>query len=174
MGWIGIRFAPHARLLDLLVQPRSPWAVLEIHGGKGNRAAQLVRGIETLPEAIRTRLALENDEYAYGAAEILAICRTAGVPMVFDAHHHICHERLDSYDHLSVAAMLAEARTTWPVPAWQLVHISNGRASFTDRQHSDVITVMPEAYRKAPWIEVEAKRKEEAIRKLRHDWLADG
>jgi UV DNA damage repair endonuclease len=30
-----------------------------------------------------------------------------------------------------------------------------------------VITVMPSAYRNAPWIEVEAKLKEEAIEKLR-------
>jgi UV DNA damage repair endonuclease len=29
----------------------------------------------TLPHAIRLRLALENDEYAYSAAEILEICR---------------------------------------------------------------------------------------------------
>jgi UV DNA damage repair endonuclease len=30
---------------------------------------------------------------------------------------------------------------------------------------------MPEAYRRAPWIEVEAKSKELAIERLRDEWL---
>lgn len=161
----------HARIFDMLGLERSPWAVMEIHGGKSDRAERLIGVIRNLPDNIRTRLALENDEYAYSAAEILEICRAAGVPMVFDAHHHVIHEHLDSYEHPSVAEMLAAASTTWPDPQWQLVHISNGMESFNDQRHSDLITVMPSAYRNAPWIEVEAKLKEQAIDKLRKEWL---
>ncbi|MEP0883069.1 UV DNA damage repair endonuclease UvsE [Trichocoleus sp. ST-U3] len=160
----------HARNMDLLGQPRSPWAMMEIHGGKGDRAERLIQVIRDLPDEIRSRLALENDEYAYSAAEILAVCQEAGVPMVFDAHHHVIHEKLDSYEHPSIAQMKAAARTTWPVPEWQLVHISNGRESFGDPHHSDFITVMPSAYCNVPWIEIEAKLKEEAIAKLREEW----
>ena len=160
----------HADIMDLLKQPRSPWAILEIHGGKSNRDDALVAAIGALPEAIRSRLALENDEYSYSAEEIYAICKRAGVPMVFDAHHHIVHEKLDSYEHPSVAEMLAKARETWPDPAQQLVHISNGREGFNDRQHSDLIATMPSSYAGAPWIEIEAKSKEEAIDGLR-PWL---
>jgi UV DNA damage endonuclease len=163
--------ATHARILDLLAQPRSPWTAIELHGGKRDRADQLVKVIRDLPEPIGSRLALENDEYMYGAEEILDICRQAGVPMIFDAHHHVCYEGLTSYDDPSLAQMLAAARQTWPAPQWQIVHISNGRRSFADRRHSDLITMMPSAYRNAPWIEVEAKLKEEAIRKLRAEWL---
>jgi UV DNA damage endonuclease len=158
----------HARVMDMLKQPRSSWAAIEIHGGKSGRGEQLVSAIRQLPEGIRLRLALENDEYAYSAAEILEVCRAAGVPMVFDAHHHVVHEKLDSYEHPSIAKMLRAARKTWPVPAWQLVHISNGREYFNDRQHSDLIATMPSSYRNAPWIEVEAKLKELAIEKLRN------
>ncbi len=161
----------HARVMDLLGQPRSSWALMEIHGGKSNRAERLIEVIRALPPEIRTRLALENDEYGYSAAGILEICRAATVPMVFDAHHHVCHEKLESYEHPSVAGFLAAARTTWPVPEWQLVHISNGRESFRDRHHSDLITTMPAAFRHAPWIEVEAKHKELAIEKLRAEWM---
>jgi UV DNA damage endonuclease len=161
----------HARVMDMLEQPRSPWALIEIHGGKGGRADRLVEQIARLPEAVRARLAFENDEYIYSAAEILDVCRRARVPMVFDAHHHVVREKLDSYEHPSVAAMVAAARETWPDPAWQLVHISNGRASFNDRHHSDLIEAMPSAYRLVPWIEVEAKHKELAIEKLRAGWL---
>jgi UV DNA damage endonuclease len=161
----------HARVMDLLTQPRSSWAAMQLHGGKSDRAKRLVSVILALPDQIRSRLALENDEHAYSAQEILDVCRAASVPMVFDAHHHVVHERLSSYDDSSVAEMLAAARETWPVPDWQLVHISNGRTSFNDPHHSDFIAAMPAAYRAAPWIEVEAKLKEQAIEKLRAEWL---
>ncbi|MEX5748427.1 UV damage endonuclease UvsE [Massilia sp. X63] len=161
----------HADIMDLLEQPRSPWALLEIHGGKGQRADALVERIGLLPDAIRCRLGLENDEYAYGAEEIHEICMRAGVPMVFDAHHHVVHAKLSSYEDPSVGAMLRKARETWADPAQQLVHISNGREGFNDRQHSDLIAVMPSSYLAAPYIEIEAKLKEEAIRGLR-GWSA--
>lgn len=161
----------HADIMDLLEQPRSPWALLEIHGGKGNRADALVERIARLPDAIRCRLGLENDEYSYGAQEIYEICMRAGVPMVFDAHHHVVHEKLASYEDPSVGAMLSKARATWADPAHQLVHISNGREGFNDRQHADLIEVMPSSYLGAPYIEIEAKLKEEAIRGLR-GWSA--
>ena len=160
----------HADIMDLLAQPRSPWALLEIHGGKANRADALVRCIATLPDAIRCRLGLENDEYAYSGQEIFDICMRSGVPMVFDAHHHIVHEDLPSYDDPGVEEMFQKARQTWAEPAHQLVHISNGRTGFNDRQHADLIDTMPACYAGAPWIEIEAKSKEEAIDGLR-PWL---
>lgn len=157
----------HALVLDLLGQPRSPWASIIIHGGKGDRGAALAAQVQKLPESIRSRLVLENDERAYSAAEILKVCKESGVPMVFDAHHHIVHERLDSYEHRSVKQALGQARRTWPDPQWQLTHISNGREGFGDLRHSDFITTMPSCYREAPWIEVEAKAKDQAIARLR-------
>ncbi|MDZ7963311.1 MAG: UV DNA damage repair endonuclease UvsE [Aulosira sp. DedQUE10] len=163
----------HARTLDLLGLPRSPWSLMNIHGGKSQRTAQLVKVIAELPEAIKSRLTFENDEYAYSASEILAVCQQAGVPVVFDAHHHICHENLDSYDDPSVAEMFYAARETWENPDWQLVHISNGETAFKDRKHSELITAMPSVYHQAPWIEVEAKHKEEAIANLRSWWLIE-
>lgn len=164
--------AAHALILDMLGQPRSPQALMNIHGGKSDRTSQLKSVIRDLPESIRSRLTFENDEYAYSSSEILEVCLDTGVPMVFDAHHHVIHEHLETYDDPSVAEMLAAARTTWSVPEWQLVHISNGRDFFADPRHSDLITEMPNCYYQAPWIEVEAKFKELAIEKLRAEWLS--
>ena len=161
----------HARTFDLLGLPRSPWSLMNIHGGKSQRPAELIKVISDLPAEIKNRLTLENDEYAYSSEEILAVCEQTGIPMVFDAHHQICHEKLDSYDHPSVAAMFYAARETWANPDWQLVHISNGETAFNDRKHSNLITAMPQVYYEAPWIEVEAKHKEEAIAHLRSWWL---
>ncbi|MEG5017499.1 MULTISPECIES: UV DNA damage repair endonuclease UvsE [unclassified Microcoleus] len=164
--------ATHALILDMLGQPRSPLALMNIHGGKSDRTSQLKSVIRDLPESIRSRLTFENDEYAYSSSEILEVCLDTGVPMVFDAHHHVIHEHLETYDDPSVAEMLAAARTSWSVPEWQLVHISNGKEFFADPRHSDLITEMPNCYYQAPWIEVEAKFKELAIEKLRAEWLS--
>jgi UV DNA damage endonuclease len=164
--------ATHALILDMLGQPRSPQALMNIHGGKSDRTSQLKSVIRDLPESIRSRLTFENDEYAYSSSEILEVCLDTGVAMVFDAHHHVIHEHLETYDDPSVAEMLAAARTTWSVPESQLVHISNGKEFFADPRHSDLITEMPNCYYQAPWIEVEAKFKELAIEKLRAEWLS--
>jgi UV DNA damage endonuclease len=160
--------ADHARVFDLLGLPRSTWSLMLLHGGKGGRADALVETIAALPDNIRLRLALENDESAFSAAQILDACRRAGVPMVFDAHHHAVRERLDSYEDPSVRAFTLAARETWqPHPEWQVVHISNGAASFRDPKHSDTITRFPGAFADVPWVEVEAKQKEVAIGRLR-------
>lgn len=161
----------HAKTMDLLKQPRSEWAVMNIHGGKGDRIDKLVSSIEKLPDEIRLRLTFENDEHAYSSAQILEVCRRADVPFVFDAHHHIVREKLEDYNNSSVAETFYAARETWKNPENQLVHISNGREKFADRAHSDLVFTMPEIFRQAPWIEVEAKHKELAIRQLQSDWL---
>jgi UV DNA damage endonuclease len=160
----------HARILDMLGLPRSPWALMNIHGGKSDRSQRLIETIRNLPDEIRLRLTLENDEHAYSTSEIIEVCQAAEIPIVFDAHHHVIHEHLDSYEDPSIADMVSQSRSTWQVPEWQLVHISNGSTSFLDPKHSDLITAMPSAYRSVPWIEVEAKQKEVAIALLRETW----
>lgn len=161
----------HARILDLLGLPRSPWALMNIHGGKGDRAQRLIDNIQQLPHNVYSRLTLENDEHAYSSQAIANICQIAGIPMVFDAHHHLVHENLDSYDCPSVGKMLELAKTTWKQPQWQLVHISNGKEHLHDTKHSNLIVNMPSSFQNVPWIEVEAKQKERAIFQLRREWL---
>lgn len=161
----------HARTMDLLGQPKSEWATMTIHGGKSKRSDKLVETISGLSEGVKSRIGLENDEHAYSSAEILEVCRRAKVPMVFDAHHHICNEKLEDFNDESVSEMFYAARETWKHPENQLVHISNGRKNINDRAHSDLIFTMPDVYRHAPWIEIEAKHKEIAIAKLQNEWL---
>ena len=160
----------HAHIFDLLNLPRSTWAAMNIHGGKANRADPLIETIKFLPESIRNRLVLENDERAYGAQDILKICRRAGVPMIFDNHHHAVKEKLSDYDDAGMSEMVAAAAATWPHSSWQIAHLSNGRESFNDPRHSELITNVPRSFENVPWIEVEAKDKEEAIAQLRLTW----
>lgn len=165
----------HARAFDLMGLPQSPWAALILHGGKAGRAKELVEEIGRLPEGVRKRLCLENDEYAYSAAQILEICREARVPMIFDNLHHAIKEKIADYEHPSFAKFVAAARETWrPHRDWQIVHLSNGAASALDRNHSEYITDVPPAYAGVKWIEVEARGKELAIAALRKRLRGDG
>lgn len=156
-----------ALAMDLMSLPRTSWSTLIIHGGRAGRGDELVRVIEELPDPVRLRLSLENDEYAYSAADILDVCKRAGVPMVFDNLHHVIREKLDSHDDPSIARFVKLARSTWPDPSWQLVHLSNGAEELRDQRHSHLIRDWPSAYATVPWVEVEAKGKEQAIADLR-------
>ena len=157
----------HGLVMDRLGFSRTPWNTILLHGGKGGRAGQLSEIIATLPDNVRLRLCLENDERAYGPAELLPVCGAAGVPMIFDAHHHVVREKLASQDDPSVRHWVLAARATWTPPEWQVVHLSNGRDGHQDRRHTDLITHFPQAYRDVPWIEVEAKGKELALAGLK-------
>jgi UV DNA damage endonuclease len=150
--------------------PQSAWAAINIHGGKGGRSAELVAQIKDLPDTVRLRLTLENDERAYGAQEILQVCQRAEVPMMFDAHHHLVREKLGSYEDPSIAEFVGLARQTWNPSHWQVLHISNGHEGLHDNRHHELVGIMPSAYREAQWIEVEAKGKEVAIGYLRKHW----
>lgn len=158
--------AAHADTLDRFGFERSTWNLLLLHGGKGGRAAELAGIIPDLPDAVRLRLGLENDERAYGPAELLPVCEGTGVPFVFDAHHHVVRERLPDQEDPSVREWVLAARRTWQPPEWQVVHLSNGLEGPQDRRHSYLIAQLPAAYWDVPWIEVEAKGKEEAVAAL--------
>lgn len=157
----------HARCLDRMGLPSSAWNPMILHGGAKDRTEELTLAVRALPEVVRRRLVLENDEVSVGAADILRVCLETGTPMVFDAHHHVVREKLSGLQDPEVAAYTHAARATWPDPGWQLVHLSNGREGHHDRRHSDLISEFPEAYLEVPWIEIEAKGKEQAIAGLR-------
>jgi len=157
----------HALAFDLMRLPQNPWAAMILHGGKSDRAARLIDTIGRLPDNIRRRLVLENDEYAYKAQQIYEVCVAAKVPMVFDAHHHLVAEKLCDYEHPSVSHFTELAATTWPCRDWQLVHLSNGASGMCDPAHHDLITHWPSAFDHVPWVEIEAKHKDRAIKLLR-------
>lgn len=152
-----------AQLMDWMGLPKSTWAALNIRGGKAGRAELLAQTITHLNHSVFSRLTLENDESAYGAAEILGICQRLKIPMVFDVHNHLVRERLESYEDPSIERFIGLAAQTWPKPEWQLMHLSNGRTSLHDRSHHDLVQQVPSSILGVPWIEVEAKHKEVAV-----------
>ncbi|KAF5381134.1 hypothetical protein D9757_009415 [Collybiopsis confluens] len=81
----------HCEMLDLMGIGKD--GVMIIHGGGVyddkpaalERIKTTIRGV--LPQNVRERLVLENDELCYNAEDLLPICESLSVPLVFDYHH---------------------------------------------------------------------------------------
>ena len=143
---------------------------INIHGGGayGDKAAALEalrRNIGRLPEPVRSRLTLENDDKVYTPSDLLPVCEETGVPLVYDVHHHRCLP-----DGLTVAEATKRARKTWKTEP--LFHISSpleGWDGPKPERHHDYIDASDFPAEWIGWpltVEVEAKAKELAIAQL--------
>lgn len=79
-----------------------------VYGDKPAAIARFVARFELLPEAIRRRLVIENDERQYSLADNLSIHGETGVPLLFDVFHHSLNN-----DGESVADALDRFMPTW-------------------------------------------------------------
>ncbi|OGR78891.1 MAG: UV damage repair endonuclease UvsE [Elusimicrobia bacterium GWC2_64_44] len=145
--------------------------VINIHGGGayGDKAGALARGgraLKKLGRAVRSRLAFENDDRTYTPSDLLPFCREHKLPFVYDVHHHRCLP-----DGLGVEETTALALKTWGREP--LFHLSSPKAGWRGsdpRPHHDYIDIkdVPACWRGLDLtVEVEAKAKELAIKKLR-------
>ena len=56
-------------------------------GGQQPATARAIESIEALPEHIRARLTLENDDKIWRLEPVLDLCEALGLPLVFDIFH---------------------------------------------------------------------------------------
>lgn len=162
---------------DLLAQAEmAEWThadTINIHAGgaygdKRTALDRLERNLDRLPDPVRSRLTLENDDRTFAPADLLPLCRRSGIPMVYDVHHHRCHP-----DGMSEEAATRAARKTWNREP--LFHISSpieGWDGTRPERHHDYIDIadFPAAWLRLPvTVEVEAKAKELAVAKLRDE-----
>ncbi len=145
--------------------------VINIHGGGayGNKAAaleRLVAQIRALPDAVRTRLTLENDDRVYTPADLMPVCAATEIPLVYDVHHHRCLP-----DELRVEQATEMAINTWDrEPVFHLSSPLNGWQAKAPNKHHDYIDPQdfPECWlNRDITVEVEAKAKELAVLKLK-------
>ena len=64
---------------------------IHIGGTYGNKEKAYLRFLEqfaAMPDRLRHRITLENDDKTFTAKETLEACKAVGVPMVLDVHHH--------------------------------------------------------------------------------------
>lgn len=147
--------------------------VINIHGGGvyGNKTGalrRLISQIEKLPDSVRTRLTLENDDRAYTPKDLLPVCLDTGIPLVYDVHHHRCLP-----DGLAVEKATELAIQTWNrEPLFHLSSPKNGWESSSVNKHHDYIDPndLPDCWSNLDiTVEVEAKAKELAVLKLKKD-----
>lgn len=171
--------AYHAWVFDQMDLPQTPEAAINIHGGKRGNTTKLIETINTLPDNIRNRLTLENDERCFSVKQLLAVHKETGVPIVFDSHHHQFNQ-----DGFNCDEACAYASLTWRRGGIQykpVQHLSNTepgfeKGSFTERRkHSNYIHYVPDCQLQLARLDmidldIEAKMKNFAIIKMRKDF----
>ena len=171
-----IELATHGWMFDAMGLDNSPKWAINIHGGKRDRTSRLIDQIKSLPDNVRGRLTLENDELCYNVIDLLAVHEATGTPIVFDSHHAAFND-----GDLTQAEAYDAACQTWPKGVRPLQHLSNTEpslkdGSFTDRRkHSDMIHYVPEPQLRGLRedtvdVEIEAKLKNVAVFKMSNDF----
>ena len=147
--------------------------VLNVHGGgsygdKSKALGDFARNLGFLSPEVRRRLTVENDDKTYTPADLLPICRSEGIPLVYDVHHHRCHG-----DGVDVAETTEAAVATWDrEPLFHLSSPIEGWLGPKPERHHDFIDPadFPESWlARTLTVEVEAKAKEAAVARLRAD-----
>jgi len=166
----------HGTIFDWLGLPRSPYAKINIHlgGAYGDKEASMKRFCEAfqrLPDSVKTRLTVENDDKAsmYSVKDLYhGVHEVIGIPIVFDYHHH----KFCTGD-LTERAALELAMSTWPDDVVPVVHYSESRAieqedpKLKPQAHSDYVYDYIDTYGNKVDVMVEAKAKELAVKKYK-------
>ena len=165
----------HGEVFDMMGLSRTPYNKINIHigGVYGDKVSAMERFCENfhrLPDSVKTRLTVENDDKAtmYSVTDLYegVYCKI-GIPIVFDYHHHrFCDGGLSEEDALEIAI------STWGdiVP---VVHYSESRNieqeddKIRPQAHSDYVRDYIDTYGNRVDIMVEAKHKELAVLKYK-------
>lgn len=162
----------HAWMFDRMGLAQTPYYAINIHGGKRDRSNRMVDTILELPENIRSRLTLENDERCYNPRQLVEVSEKTNVPVVWDSHHHTFND----------GNMTAEEAMWACIETWgeykPLQHLSNTfegleKGNFSERRkHSYHIHNIPDVQREVMEadlvdVDVEAKGKNLAVIQMR-------
>jgi UV DNA damage endonuclease len=101
----------HCKVLDALQLDETAKVQIHVGGVYGNKIealARFIRTYNTLDNAIKRRLIIENDDHLYHLEDCLELNRQISIPIVFDSFHH---ELLSNGDSLKLA--IRKAALTW-------------------------------------------------------------
>lgn len=79
-----------------------------VYGDKSAALDRLRREINALPDPVRRKLTLENDDRSYTPSDLLPLCRELEIPFTYDVHHHRVNP-----DHLTIEEATRAAAETW-------------------------------------------------------------
>lgn len=142
-----------------------------VYGDKESALSRLKKNIEKLSFPVRSRLTLENDDVSYSPKDLLPVCKSLKIPMVYDVHHHRCLP-----DGLSEQDVTKRVVSLWRSlgrePHFHISSPRNGWNSTALRAHADYIDT---ADFPACWtgltatVDIEAKAKELAVIELQKE-----
>lgn len=164
----------HGKIMDLMGMPRSHWAKINIHigasyGDRDSAIQRWVKNFDLLPESVKTRLTVENDDKQslFSTKDLYhGIYKKLGVPIVFDYHHH--KFRNDGESEAECHDMACES---WGKvrPCFHYSESASEKEGSNKRAnaHSDYIYDIINDYGKDFDIVIEAKAKELALMSYR-------
>lgn len=131
----------HARVLDAMGLDNSSKMILHIGGSYGDKPTAMdrfIRNYNKLPQNIKNRLVIENDDKIYTAKDVLYISGRTGIPVIFDYLHHILN-----YDgEPDTANIIQQVRKTWHAKdGIQKIHYSQQAIGKQMGSHSITIEV---------------------------------
>lgn len=148
-----------------------------VYGDKDSAKDRFVNNMkEYLYDSELSKITLENDELSYNIEDILELSERLNIRTTFDIHHHRAHQLKQELP-LSEKEYFLLARKTWKHYGYQRLHLSSPRVGYKtaakSRPHSEYIQIehVPEwiHYYKEVYVDIEAKKKEKAIFKLRDE-----
>ncbi len=116
----------HTGLLDALGSPPEHKVITHVGGLYGDREAALARfaeRYERLPERVKARLVLENDEKLFALPDVLWIHQRVGIPIVWDWLHHAANNPAG----IPAEEAVRLATATWPAGQQPKIHYSSQR-----------------------------------------------
>lgn len=127
-----------AEMLDRMELGEEAVLVIHVGGAYGDKPAALRRWVETfatLPEPVRRRLVLENDDVRFSAADVLWVHEQTGVRLIFDHQHFLCLNP----EGLSMRPTLEKFLQSWGSRGRPKLHFSSPRTEMrtTKRKTSD-------------------------------------
>ena len=129
----------HVRLFEAMgLEDYRYKLVMHVGGLYKDKPASIARFKENfvkLPDRIRKRIILENDDKSYSASDVLELCNELEIPMVLDVHHYHCVE-----DFMSLDKLLPLVFDTWKGEFFKpKVHFSSPKSNKEYRSHADLI-----------------------------------
>lgn len=134
----------HDQVLTALGADRTNKIILHVGGVYGDKPAAMARfaaNFQRLPQPVKDRLIIENDERSYNIEEVLTLANTLGIPAVFDNLHHAINPPMTAK---SESEWIAEAGQTWqPENGRQKIHYSQQDPVKQPGAHTQTITFEP-------------------------------
>ncbi len=134
--------AYHTQVLDLLGVGPAHKIILHVGGIYGDKIQALERfseNYQALPEAVRRRLVIENDDRLYTISDVLDLATRLGIPAVYDNLHDAVNPSADT---ALPAEWIRRAAATWhTTDGPQKIHYSQPNPSRRAGAHSDTIDV---------------------------------